>query len=257
MPRGLTIVAADARNGSVESAILTLAFSAGTRPDREQVLALAEGEVVGTPFTASHLPESADGWIELLAAGLTFDCRGLLPAESEPIPAHEALLGLETRPAGEAISLAPGPHLAEAAGMQPVLRVLAGIGATLAGLPGVTAVAWNPARCWMPPAYFGKVVSSWLAGGPFPALGLTSLQRGRDGSMQTVGLSLLTGQELLFTPDRQLGPADMARIAVRLIHALIEVEPLTAPHQFTGPEGETIDVVPMGQGRQLRVSVRR
>jgi hypothetical protein len=49
----------------------------------------------------------------------------------------------------------------------------------------------------------------------------------------------------------------MARIAVRLIHALIEVEPLAAPHQFVGPEGETIDVVPFAHGQQLSVSVRR
>ena len=136
--------------------------------------------------------------------------------------------------------------------------------APIIGVQIVVPVAVNIRHVvpWNTPVAFTTMVKSPVDGAListnfFPALGLTSLQRGRDGSMQTVGLSLLTGQELLFTPDRQLGPADMARIAVRLIHALIEVEPLTAPHQFTGPEGETIDVVPMGQGRQLRVSVRR
>lgn len=247
----------DARNDGDEGAILSLAFAAGQRPDRETVLALADGENVGARFTASHSSDPADGWVELLAAGLTFDCRGLAPAAPQPLPRHEALLGLEAKPVGEAIAIAPGPHLADAAGMLPVVKVLAGIGATIAQLPGVQAVAWNPARCWMPPAYFRKVVSGWLGGGPFPALGLTSLQRDRDGSMQTVGLALLTGQELVFAPDRKLGPADIARIAVRLIHALIEVEPLAAPHQFTGPDGETIDVVPYDQGQQLSVSVRR
>lgn len=247
----------DARSALTEGAILSLAFAEGQRPSRDAVLALVDGELVGPRFTASHLPDLAEGWIELLAAGLTFDCRGLAPAASLPLPQHEALLGLEAKPGGEAIGIAPGPHLAEAAGMLPVIRVLAGIGATLAQLPGLQAVAWNPARCWMPPAYFRKVVTGWLNGGPFPALGLTSLQRDRDGSMQTVGLALLTGQELVFAPDRLLGPADMARIAVRLIHALIEVDPLVAPHLFTGPEGETIDVVPLNQGQQLSVSVRR
>jgi len=213
--------------------------------------------LIGPRFTASHLPDPGEGWIELLAAGLTFDCRGLAPALPEPLPGHEALLGLETKPSGETIAIAPGPHLAEASGMLPAIKVLAGIGATISPLPGIQAVAWNPARCWMPPAYFRKVVSGWLNGGPLPALGLTSLQRDRDGSMQTVGLALLTGQELVFAPDRKLGPADMARIAVRLIHALIEVEPLAAPHQFTGPERETIDVVPQDQGQSLSVSVRR
>ena len=221
------------------------------------MLLLADGEPIGSRFIASHLPDPEAGWLELLAAGLTFDCRGLAPAPGEPMPAHDALLGLEAKPQGEAISLAPGPHLAEAAGMIPVLKVLSGIGATLAGLPDVVAVAWNPARCWMPAGYFRKVVSGWLAGGPFPALGLTSLQRNPDGSIETVGMDLITGQELLFAPDRKLAPADAARIAVRLIHALIEVEPLAGPHEFTGPEGETIDVVPIGGGRQLRVTLRR
>ena len=251
------IVTTGDRNGRDAGAILSLVFAEGQRPGRDAVLAANDGEQIGPRFAASHLPDEAEGWVELLAAGLTFDCRGLEPGAPQPLPSHEALLGLERKPAGEAIALAPGPHLAEASGLLPVIKALAGIGATLAQLPGVEAVAWNPARCWMPPAYFRKVVSGWLGGGPFPALGLTSLQRDRDGSMQTVGLALLTGQELVFAPDRKLGPADMARIAVRLIHALIEVEPLAAPHQFVGPEGETIDVVPFAHGQQLSVSVRR
>jgi hypothetical protein len=238
-------------------AILVLSFQEGTRPDRDAILAFADGQSGGVRFSASHLPDPTEGWIELLASGLTFDCHGLAPAAPLALPTHAALLGLEAQPKGEGIALGPGPHLAEAAGMLPVIRQLAGIGAAIAQLPGASAVAWNPARCWMPASYFCKVVGNWLAGGPFPALGLTSLQRESDGAMQTVGLALLTGQELVFAPDRELGPADIARIAVRLIHALIEVDPLTAPHEFTGPDGEPIDVVPIRDGRQLRVSVRR
>jgi hypothetical protein len=240
-----------------ERAILVLSFEEGTRPDRDAIRALADGQSGGVRFSASHLPDPTEGWIELLASGLTFDCHGLDPAAPLALPPHAALLGLEAQPKGEGIALGPGPHLAEAAGMLPVIRQLAGIGAAIAQLPGASAVAWNPARCWMPATYFCKVIGNWLAGGPFPALGLTSLQRESDGAMQTVGLDLLTGQELVFAPDRVLGPADIARIAVRLIHALIEVDPLTGPHEFTGPDGEPIDVVPIRDGRQLRVSVRR
>jgi len=221
------------------------------------VLALGNDAASGSRFACSHLPNPSEGWIELLASGLTFDCHGLPPAAPLVLPTHAALMGLEAQPKGEGIALGPGPHLAEAVGMLPVIKQLAGIGAALAALPGATAVAWNPARCWMPASYFRKVIGNWLAGGPFPALGLTSLQRESDGSMQSVGLALFTGQELVFAPDRALGPADIARVAVRLIHALIEVEPLTAPHEFTGPDGEPIDVVPIRDGRQLRVSVRR
>lgn len=251
------IAAANASARLGEHSILTLAFAEGTRPDRGAILALGEGSAVGASFTASHLPDPAEGWFELLASGLTFDCRGVAPGAARGLPVYEALLGLESQPAGEGIALAPGPHLGEAPGMVPVIKVLAGIGAAIASLPGATAVAWNPARCWMPASYFANVVGNWIAGGPFPALGLTSLQRESDGSMQTVGLALFTGQELVFVPDRKLGPADMARIAVRLIHALIETEPLVGPHLFTGPEGEPIEVMPIRDGRQLRVAVER
>ena len=109
----------------------------------------------------------------------------------------------------------------------------------------------------MAPAYFRKMVGKWVEGGAFPALGLTSLEREGDGAIVTRGMSLLTGQELRFEPDRRLGAADIARIAVRLIHALIEVDPLEVAHEFTGPEGEVIDVAPFQSGQLLRVTVRR
>jgi hypothetical protein len=189
--------------------------------------------------------------------GLTFDCGGLAPGAPGPQPAPGTLLGLLEAPAGEVVTLAAGPHLDDAPGMQPVIRVLAGIGARFCALPGVLSAVWRPAQAWMTPVYFQKVVGKWLAGGPFPALGLTTLERDADGSIYTRGLSLMTGQELRFVPDGRLGAADIARIAVRLIHALIETDPLAAAHQFTGPDGEVIDVSPLADGRWLRVTVRR
>lgn len=242
------------------SAVLSLVFAPGQRPDLGGLQSLAaeqSGPGARAPFSISHLPDPSQGWVELLADGLTFDCAGLTPAEAAPRPGGGALLGLEREPDGEAISLSPGPHLADAMGMIPVVRTLAGIGSRLAAMPGVTAVIWNPARCWMPPAYFCKVIDSWLADGPFPALGLTSLQRETDGSIVSVGLALLTGQELRFLPDQKLVAADLARIAVRLIHALIELGPLTGSHSFVGPEREDLLVTPNLRGTQLDVTIRR
>ena len=242
------------------SAVLSLVYAEGRRPDIAALQALAQVPADGgakVRFALSHVPDPAEGWAELLSAGLTFDCAGLAPAAPVPTPSGGALLGLEKAPEGEAISLSPGPHLADAMGMLPVVRVLAGLGAQLAALPGAAAVIWNPARCWMPPAYFGKVVDNWLADGPFPALGLTSLERTSDGSIVSVGLALLTGQELRFLPDAKLVTADIARIAVRLIHALIESEPLTGPHTFVGPDRETLRVMPNLRGTQLDVTIER
>ena len=242
------------------SAVLSLVYADGRRPDVAALQALAAAQTNGgdkVRFALSHVPDPAEGWAELLSAGLTFDCAGLAPAAPVPMPVGGALLGLEKAPEGEAISLSPGPHLADAMGMLPVVRVLAGLGAQLAALPGAVAVIWNPARCWMPPAYFGKVVGNWLADGAFPALGLTSLERTSDGSIVSVGLALLTGQELRFLPDPKLVTADIARIAVRLIHALIESEPLTGPHTFVGPDREALRVMPKLRGTQLDVTIER
>lgn len=242
------------------SAMLSLVFADGQRPDVSALRALAADVAprrIGAAFSISHLPDPAEGWVELLAEGLTFDCAALPPAPSAPLPPGGALLGLESQPVGEAITLLPGPHLADAMGMLPVVRSLAGIGARLAALPGARAVIWNPARCWMPPVYFSKVIGNWLADGPFPALGLTSLERESDGAIVSVGLALITGQELRFLPDAKLGAADIARIAVRLIHALIDSEPLTKAHSFLGPDRETLLVTPNLRSTQLDVLIQR
>ena len=256
----LVIGNADDNLGAPTSSVLSLVFAEGQRPDVAGLNSLAEASVkraAGSRFVISHRPPLGEGWVELLASGLTYDCAGLEPAAPATIATGGALLGLERQPVGEAISLRPGPHLAEAMGMLPVVRVLAGLGAQLAGLPGAVAVCWNPARCWMPTAYFCKVVDNWLAEGPFPALGLTSLERESDGSIVSVGLALLTGQELRFAPDAKLIPADIARIAVRLIHALIETGPLMSQHSFVGPDRETLLVTPSMRGTQLDVMIQR
>jgi hypothetical protein len=188
---------------------------------------------------------------------MTFDCRGLAPAAAARFPEPGTLLGLDKPPPGEAVGLAPGPHLAEGRGLLPVVRVLAGLGAVLAGLPGVLAVCWNPAGSWMAPDYFRKTAFDWLGGGAFPALGLTTLRRERNGAMVSHGLELLIGQELRFEPDAELAPAQVARIAVRMIHELVEQGPLAEAGEFAGPAGEPLLAVPVREGTQLRVMVRR
>ena len=256
----MVIGAKDGSFAAHTSSVLSLVFAEDQRPDVTALASLAEASrerASGIRFAISHAPLPAEGWVELLASGLTYDCTGLQPAPPSVTLVGGALLGLERQPVGEAISLSPGPHLAEAMGMIPVVRVLAGLGSQLCSLAGAVAVCWNPARCWMPPAYFCKVVDNWLAGGPFPALGLTSLERDGDGSIVSVGLALLIGQELRFVPDAKLIPADIARIAVRFIHALIETGPLTAQHAFVGPDREKLLVTPSMRGTQLDVIIQR
>ena len=250
---GIVIDYRDDKAGGTGAAVVSLLFAQGQRPDAAALHALAARGEGALHFAVSHQPDPAEGWLELLATGLTFDCRGLAPAEPQPAPPSGTLLGLTVQPAGEAVSLAPGPHLLEGGGLLPVVRVLAGLAVELSRLPGVVAVCWHPARSWMEPGYFRQTVGAWLDGGAFPALGLTTLLREGGSGMTTVGLALLTGQELLLESMDVFSPGASARIAMRLVHELVLHGPLVAPGDFIGPAGETLRAVP--DGRFVRVSL--
>lgn len=249
----------DARNNCeiAEGAILSLVFAKGRRPDDDAIAATGQGGDLAGAYSISHRPESAKGWLELLASGLTFDCHGIAPGEATPLPSRGALLGLDAAPDGEAVSVQPAPHIAQGRGMLPVVRVMAAVGLRLASLPSIRAVCWQPAGSWMEPGYYRRVVGDWLDGGAFPALGLTSLRRESNGAMVSLGLGLLIGQELRFEPDRNLSAGAVARISVRLIHELISNGPLDEPREFAGSDGEVLLAVPVCGGEQLRVMVRR
>ncbi|MFM5884086.1 MAG: hypothetical protein ACKOQ3_01920 [Novosphingobium sp.] len=262
---GLVIV--DARNTGelADGAILSFVFAAGQRPDAAAIATAGSantGADIGAHpavggFTISLRPDPAEGWLELLSSGLTFDCAGLTPAEGTPLAPRGALLGLDAAPGGEAVSLRPGNHIAEGKGMLPVVRIMAAVGLRFAALPDVRAVCWQPAGSWMEPGYYRRVVGDWLGGGAFPSLGLTSLRRESNGAMVSLGLGLLIGQELRFEPERNISAGAVARISVRLIHELIASGPLSEPREFAGIDGETLLAVPVRGGEQLRVMVRK
>lgn len=235
--------------------MLSLVFAKGRRPTGAVLAELSQLADAAMPFSISHQPDERQGWTELLAQGLTFDCTGLAPAAALKAPPPGALLGLDIKPQGEAISLSPGPHLAEGRALLPVVRTMAGLGARLAMLPDVLAVCWRPARSWMAPAYFCKITADWLAGGPFPALGLTTLHRGGEGAMVSQGLNYFIGQELRFEPGHGLEPAAIARIAVRLINELVASGPLRETALLTGPGGERLRAEPRPDGAMLSVRV--
>lgn len=254
---GGTIVA-DRQAVQQAEAVLSLIFAKGHRPDCAAVSALAEASEGDSPrFAISHVPAGQADWLELLLSGMAIDCHGLAPGPAAAAPLPGAMLGLGALPDGEAISLHPGPHLADAAALLPVVRAVAVLAAQLAALPGLVAVCWNPAQSWMAPAYFRKVIGDWLAGGPFPALGLTSLHRTAQGGMDSRGLAFFTGQELSLPAALGRNPADQARIAVRLINELVGRDPLVEPIEVTGPAGERLVIAPILAEHKLRVIVGR
>ena len=241
----------------------SLLFAAGARPDREAVRELARrdgGFSISLDPLAESAPPPAAGdaetWLELLASGLTFDLMGLTPGPAALTPpAHHAFGLPEDMPHGqfEAVSLRPGPHLVGGQTMVPVIRCLAWLAGRLAALPDTRAVAWHPARCWSAPQPFRAGVQRWVEGGAFPGLSLAALSDSPDGALQSEGLALFVGQELRIEPELAEDRAAAAKLALRLLHWMVEMGPVAAAQPLLGPDGADLRLEPSVNRRFVRV----
>ncbi len=128
-----------------------------------------------------------------------------------------------------------------------------GLAASLSELPGIEGIAWRPAHSLIEPVLFRLQVGTWLAGGAFPALGLTALARDPDGGLRSVGLEFFIGQELRIEPAAGRPFPGAAKLAVRLIHGLVEDGPVHKPIELAGENGEPIRMEPSANGRFIRV----
>jgi len=191
----------------------------------------------------------------LLALGLTFDLAGLAPGQPGMFPEIRHRYGLTQDFGGalEAITLHPGQHLGEEANLLPVVRVMTGLAARLLELPQARAVVWHPAGAAIEPAQFSKAIEAWLSGGAFPALGLTGLVRDADGALRSDGLAFFTGQELRVEPTCGETSSEIGKIAIRLVHRLVDSEPVLSRQELTGPDGERLIAEPREGGRVVRV----
>lgn len=246
----------------------SLLFAPGRRPDAAVVAQEADGkagfqislnpmERGGAGDGSAPVAEDAERWLELLASGMTFDLSGLAPGPPSPLPSGSiapALAGMDDARDLEAVALRPGPHLAGGAGMMPVIRCLAMLTAHLAELPALRAVAWHPSGQWTSPDHFRSSVSRWLDGGAFPGLALASLIPLDDGGLQSLGLALFTGQELRLRPGLAPDAPGMAKLALRVMHWLVDRGGITQMESVTAPEGQRLIVEP---GRGPVLTVRR
>lgn len=225
---------------------MSLLYVAGERPGADDVARLLDGpaNAAGSAARVSFKPDKDEGWLELLASGLTFDISGLSPAPIQPAPPAAHLFGLppETRDlALESVMLSPGGHIASGVTMLPIVRVMCGLAAGLTSLGNVKAVCWHPAQSWIEPAYFTRAISNWLAGGVFPALGLTALRQLADGGVESVGLGFFTGREVRI--DKRIGESggDTARLAIRMIDLMVRQGQITDDGaSLSGPDGEEL-----------------
>lgn len=180
--------------------------------------------------------------------------RGLADGPPAELPALRHNFGLEDTPnALEAVSLIAGPHLAGGESMMPIVRSQLALSLRLAALPGLVAIAWTPAKSAMAVNYFTSLVSAWLEGGVFPALGLTAFTLALDGGLQSEGLAFLTGQELRLEPELTEDGVAATKLAVRLMNELVEHGKVTERLEMIGPDGAPLILEPSANNFFVRV----
>lgn len=236
-------------------------FRAGTRPDvatvrrtveaAERVAISHGGEEEGNAAGQQAL------WLELLIDGMTFDLSGMAPGAGYMATELRNRYGVASdfgETLGEALCLLPGPHLAGGRATVPVVRAQAALGAELVRrLPGALAIAWTPARTLVGRDFYLSMVDAWLAGGPFPALGLCAFRQMLGGAIQSEGLGFFTGQELHFDNAQFPDPAAAVQLGLRLVNELVGGGRITETMSLTGPDGARVTLRPSGNGRFVRV----
>lgn len=245
-----------AQRVDMPAAGFSLLFDAGARPQVSDVARLLSNVESGIAARVSHRPAPEEGWAEILMNGLTFDLRGLSPAVSAGVATALHYYGVED--GGEAqvlepVELVPAEHVAAAGTLQPVIRALAGLAANLVLHLPVKAVVWHPARTFMEPRYFSRIVLNWLSGGAFPALGLTALVPGEGGGVSSNGLAHFIGQEMQLEKREGEDSAEAVKLAIRLVDHLVGNGPLKAPRRIKAGR-EVLLAEPSHSGKYVWVS---
>lgn len=255
-----------------------LLFAAGQRPTRAAIWSFTsrqhEVSLTHDPSEGARLHlAAADGhparpaepvperegkvWVELLREGLTFDLRGLAPGPPCAFPVTEYRFDLAQMPDSErheALQVAPGPHLAGGERSLPVIRsMLALVRDLTRRFEDLEAIVWEPSRSAIGRRFFESVVTAWLEGGPFPALGLTAFRETADGGLQSVGLDFWVGQELQIEPPLCADKVAATRLGVRLINQLVILGGLSEDERIVAPDGTRLVMGPSRNRRYVRV----
>lgn len=224
--RGDSVVASSTSGDRAPLAVFF--YEAGKAPGVEDILAAAQSSGA---FAVSHVAADAAGWVELLRDGLTFDLHGLSNGPAIDMPNVEQCLGLppDGLNGAQAIVLSPGPHLAGAERLLPVIRGAVELALNLLRIGSPVAVGWIPARNAIAPSWFEKAVGPWLAGGAFPAMALVGIRPDVSGDLCSTGLKFLIGQEFHLSGDVSASREYRMKVAVRLVDWLVANGPVSGP----------------------------
>lgn len=208
---------------------LSLLFATDQRPD---LAALRDALQTCQLQVTIEREDVARGTAELIVSGLMFEVGGLAPGpvQTAQVPADAYGFG-DTMPAAgqQAVTLMPGHHLSGGLSLAPVIRAMLALAAELAVSLPATAVLWHPAGTAIEPRAFSRSVLAWLAGGAFPAAGLTALSALADGSVVSRGLAHFVGQEMTL---RGHGDEPDLKLAGQVVDRIIQEGPLHALTQW-------------------------
>jgi hypothetical protein len=110
-----------------------------------------------------------------------------------------------------------------------------------------------PSRSAIGRRYFESVVSAWIDGGPFPALGLTAFVAAPDGALGSIGLDFWIGQELLIEPALCADKVAATRLGVRLVNQLVLTGGLSGDERIIAPDGTRLVLRPSGDRSTINV----
>jgi hypothetical protein len=235
---------------------VSLLFASGSRPDADAVARALSTLDESTPGAViSYRPDPDEGWLELLTSGLTFELHGLCPAEPMTLTMPRYSFGFDGVALAnlESTALVTGPHIFAGRAMVPIVRTITGLAASLALALPVSAICWEPAAIWMAPGYFTRLVVSWLAGGPFPALGLTAIDVDEEGIVRSRGLGFFRGQEIEVSPRIGEPRTDTIKLALRVIDNLIRKGRIERRTQLDSPSDRSIIAEPTADLKLVRV----
>ena len=259
---------------------LHLLFATGKRPNRAAIrefvsahrtLSLSHDPFDDTPvqLVSSNGEPIGDGvgaqvgvddqlWVELLLDGLAFDLFGMAPGLASKNPEIGYRFDLDQSLGSmrlEGMHLVPGQHLAGGASSMPVMRALLSLARDfIHHFDALEAVVWEPAGSAIGRRYFESVITAWLDGGAFPALGLTAFRETHDGALESVGLDFWIGQELRIEPPLSTDRVEATRLGVRLINQLIIIGGLEESERVIAPDGNPLVMRPSRNRRYVRVA---
>jgi hypothetical protein len=225
--------------------------------ERQHAVGLSHDLSPGDAQLSRAVVPARETWVELLRDGLTFDLCGLAPGPESDFPPIEHRFDLPELPVAadhDALALVPGPHLAAGGRSQPVIRSMLALACDLVlHFDDLVAIRWGPSRSAIGRRFFESVISGWLDGGPFPALGLTAFAEQPDGALQSNGLEFWIGQELRIEPPLSEDKVAATRLGIRLVNQLVLSGGLKADDRIVAPDGTRLVLRPSRNRAQIRV----